>query len=238
MDDLDFEKTLRDSALYKAMSNLRNKEPLDDKKPIGYYDSIENRWAHIRKVYKEVHFEKIMKKGKMNPYDLFDFDFTKYASHLEKYAWHRIRCLGRFPMFPEVPVLNYFIDFANPKLKIGIEMDGSTYHDKAKDLKRDKEIFEKEGYIIFRIPTNECWTGANTLCFSGDENIHEMEQWEIDEIIEKWFLTTCEGVIAAIRTIYFRDNHFNKYHEICMNTLENHCLLELDFTEYFKYISE
>jgi very-short-patch-repair endonuclease len=58
-------------------------------------------------------------------------------------------------------VLNYWIDFAIPELKIGIECDGEYWHkDKAKDKKRDNELSDA-GWTMLRFPGKEIHKDVN-----------------------------------------------------------------------------
>jgi very-short-patch-repair endonuclease len=68
--------------------------------------------------------------------------------------WSFIRQHGGI-FYPQYPLLNCFIDFANPKAKVGIECDGAAYHDIKKDAKRDR-LFEEHGWIIYRFKGSEC----------------------------------------------------------------------------------
>jgi Protein of unknown function (DUF559) len=65
-------------------------------------------------------------------------------------TWWSIRYYG-LPLYPQYPILNYFVDFGDPWQRIGIEADGRNYHDEGKDLRRDEELFEI-GWKVFRIP--------------------------------------------------------------------------------------
>lgn len=53
------------------------------------------------------------------------------------------------PLYPQFPLFNYFIDFANPYLRIGVELDGKQ-HDQNVDQERDDRLAEY-GWSIFRI---------------------------------------------------------------------------------------
>jgi len=102
----------------------------------------------IRKIYKEMYKHiKFHYPLQISPYF---FNWTNYFSTIEYNVWCGIRFLC-LPFYPEYPVGKYFIDFADPINKIGIEVDGKKYHqDFAKDRSRQKEI-EKEGWKIYRI---------------------------------------------------------------------------------------
>lgn len=51
----------------------------------------------------------------------------------------------------------YYIDFYNPKLKLGLEVDGKIFHCKKRDLERDVHIKEKTNIDIVRVPAKKVW---------------------------------------------------------------------------------
>lgn len=111
---------------------------------------------------------------------------------IEQNVWSDIRTLG-LPFFPQVPVLNYFLDFGNPFLKIGIECDGKAWHDSDLDRARDARL-AAAGWMIFRIEGHECVRVVNPC--PEDENDDEAER-------SRYYMTTSEGVLTAIKRRYF-----------------------------------
>jgi len=68
----------------------------------------------------------------------------------ESKMWQDIRTWGRYLHFyPEYPIGDDYVDFAEPHKKIVIEVD-SGLHDAAKDTAKDKRL-KKAGYRIIRI---------------------------------------------------------------------------------------
>lgn len=132
-------------------------------------------------------------------------------SPIETHVWNEIRTLG-LPFYPQIPVLNYFIDFGCPFLKIGIECDGKAWHNAEEDAARDARLAE-HGWMIFRIEGHEC----NRLIEPWD--IYEKD--EKLEQIEKYFMTTSEGVLSAIRRKYL-DQDTSKYEYLIESTLFEH----------------
>ena len=139
-------------------------------------------------------------------FDPYGGNWTSWIPHtrIEEDVWADIRYL-HLPMVPEFPVLNYFIDFADPIKKIGIEVDSKKWHvDPQKDAIRQKEI-EQEGWTIYRIQ------GWQT--FKGHEDYSDVKQknceceYEQDENICKSCLNTdrdffencSEGILRRIR---------------------------------------
>lgn len=115
---------------------------------------INERWANIRKAY-AYELPSIMQSLKQGQFHYHDFmDFRSVMSPIEKTTWDDIKYYG-VRLLPEFPVLHYFIDFANPLHKIGLEMDGAQWHDAEKDAARDARL-GREGWKIHRI------TGSNS----------------------------------------------------------------------------
>lgn len=125
-----------------------------------------------------------------DPY-LMDWEFTP----IEYSVWQDIRCAG-LPFFPQMPVLNYFLDFGNPFLKIGIECDGKQWHDKERDAIRDARL-SAEGWEIYRIPGHECKRTVSVEDF-GDQS----ERPSAGEL-SRYYMDTSEGLIDAIKFQYF-----------------------------------
>ena len=172
-------------------------------------------------------------------------DWKALFTEIEFLAWCSIREKGRIVLYPQFPVENYFIDFANPGLKIGLELDGKDFHDKEKDRQRDLNLKSK-GWTIYRISGREmCRTNYTTIT---ELDYNEISEREIQEKLSYWLLKTGDGVIHAIKQIYF-DNHpeiqtddedfssdsdyedlewqnvENIYQDLCRKTLENHIFL-------------
>lgn len=144
---------------------------------------------------------------RQDPY-FMDWIFTP----IEQGVWSDIRSLG-LPFFPQMPVLNYFIDFGNPFLKIGIECDGKAWHDRELDKARDARL-AAAGWMIFRIEGHECkrviepWT--------------EYEEEERADLVETYFMATSEGLMSAIKRRYFEDDPSDHYGHQIEATLFEH----------------
>lgn len=103
----------------------------------------------IAELYKRA-LPKMLGGVRMSPYSFHDNGWFGDFTPIEDNVWSDIRYLG-LPFFPQYPVLNYYIDFADPVKKIGIEVDGKKWHtDKQADNYRQKRI-ENEGWTIIRI---------------------------------------------------------------------------------------
>lgn len=155
-----------------------------------------SKFEEIRKLYSAALPEwmgEYEKTGNMwfDPY-LMDWDF----SPIEKLVWSDIRSLA-VPFYPQIPVLNYFIDFGNPFLKIGIECDGKEWHDKERDAARDRRL-AAEGWMIFRIEGHEC---VREIDIHDHESRTRTERDAVD--MDRYFGLTSEGIVKAIKLAYF-----------------------------------
>lgn len=57
----------------------------------------------------------------------------------------------------ELPVGGYWLDFAVPRRRVGIEIDGAKYHTNVvADWERDQRLL-KRGWTIMRIPARDLW---------------------------------------------------------------------------------
>jgi very-short-patch-repair endonuclease len=166
----------------------------------------------IRKAYAKllpVWMDEYEKTGDMrqDPY-FMDWKFTPIENHV----WGDIRTLG-LPFYPQIPVLNYFIDFGCPFLKIGIECDGKAWHNSEKDAARDARL-AADGWMIFRIEGHECHRVI--------EPWEEFEEEERAELVADYFLATSEGIVSAIKRRHFDDDQDGKYAYLIDSTLFEH----------------
>lgn len=102
----------------------------------------------IKNKYKECNLKNYLNFGRNS----VNFKF----STIEFIVWSEIKCIYECRNFvPEYPILNYFVDFADPINKIVFECDSEKYHhDKIKDEIRQKNI-EKLGWKIFRFNSRQ-----------------------------------------------------------------------------------
>lgn len=123
--------------------------------------------------------QKYAEKLSDDPYFYWPFDF----SPVESIFWNDIRCRW-IKLYPEYPVLNYFIDFADPINKIWIEIDWEEWHrDKIKDKKRQDEI-EKEWWEIHRFSWSDIYRMSKEpdydSCFDDEEYMKLYKRFEIE----------------------------------------------------------
>lgn len=135
----------------------------------------------------------------IDPY-FFNWKFTP----IEWAAWQDIRGFG-LPMFPQLPVGKYFVDFGNPFIKLAIECDGKQWHDREKDNKRDQKLIA-DGWTIYRIPGDVC---KRVLPAPWETEKDQREGDEYMNKANKWFTTTCTGLVYAIKHKHFSNDEEN-----------------------------
>lgn len=157
-------------------------------------------------------------------------DWKNIFTPIEYDAWCAIRSKGRIVLYPQYPALNFHIDFANPGLKIGVELDGKHFHNAERDRARDRQL-AKAGWKIYRISGTE-------MSRTNYKESYELSQdeWDYDQTsadLRHWLTETGDGVIEAIKEIHFikkeswpfTDEDLNNlYIGLCNQTLEDHQL--------------
>ena len=141
-------------------------------------NEITDKWGFFRQLYME-NISFILEaslKDKKQYSQVYLLNWRKHLSPIERIAWDCIRDLGNIALYPQFPVFNFFIDFANPMLRLGIEMDGKDYHSIENDRMRDSKL-NRFGWKIFRISDSE----ANIKYL----NRNELEEKEIIGIEKK-----------------------------------------------------
>lgn len=115
-----------------------------------------NKWDQIRAFYRDLN-EEIM-AAPINEWARGAYDWDReiiFMTPIESWFWADIRRCDAV-LYPQYPVLDVFVDFANPKAKVAIECDGEAYHtDKAKDAARDKRLTDI-GWTVYRISGAHC----------------------------------------------------------------------------------
>lgn len=153
-----------------------------------------SQFLNIRRIYADMlprWMAEYQATGEMrhDPY-FFNWHFTP----IERMVWSDIRSLG-LPFYPQIPVLNHFIDFGCPFLKIGIECDGKAWHDSETDKARDARL-AAQGWMIFRIEGHECVRTVDAFPEGDEPDARDLE---------RFYMATSEGVLSAIKRRYFDD---------------------------------
>jgi hypothetical protein len=196
-------------------------------------EKITDKWGFIRQIYME-NLPDIMEASKnsvrrwIDPYFL---DWINHFSPIEEIAWNSIRGSHYIPLYPQFPVFNYFIDFANPYLRIGLELDGKNFHAEEKDAVRD-QVLSNYGWKIFRVKGSECYTSYKHPSELSEEGVPREEQF--DEI-ENWIMNTCDGVVKAIRVVYFSSNESERkeYLNLALKSLDKHRLANFELIKEY-----
>lgn len=151
-------------------------------------------------------------------------DWIVEFTPIEASVWSDIRCNG-LDFFPQIPACGFFLDFANPFLKIAIECDGADFHDYEKDSIRDG-VLQNNGWTVFRITGSEC-TRIITSPFD-DEYYYDKPASSHD--ISEYFNKTSEGILIAIKAMFFdktkkplHERHSKKYINDIRKTVLSHC---------------
>lgn len=151
----------------------------------------------LRKRYLE-NMDIVMDETGFDPYVLIE---NLNMTPIEDNVWASIRYLG-IRMWPQFPIRNYFVDFADPIQRICVEVDGKQYHqDKEKDMKRQKEI-EGDGWQVIRIE------GRHTYrCLQEEEN----EQAVYEERNSEKINCICATCILRPVAISYHDRIYANY---------------------------
>lgn len=126
-------------------------------------------------------------------------DWMGLFSPIEHDAWCEIREYG-LPMWPQLPVDKFFVDFGNPIKKVALECDGREFHDAKKDAERDAVLLSK-GWRVLRVTGSQCYRTRTML------SPHEMEQRgeDVDAYYEMQYERgTIHEAITELRRIFGR----------------------------------
>lgn len=182
----------------------------------------------IKRFYKAYEKEMIAKPKQWQT--VYPIDWSRLFTPIEFEAWLAIRRKGRIILYPQYPALNYHVDFGNPGLKIGLEIDGKQFHDTKRDIKRDTEL-KMAGWTIYRITGSE-------MVKADFKDLNDCRNDDMDEDdtlchLRQWLFETGDGIIQAIKEVHFEDWSKIKdppyvlmeYYNYCQLTLEEHRLV-------------
>lgn len=157
------------------------------------------KFKEIRKAYAQ-NMQSLTKQYKQDPHkvDPYIFDWASVFTPIEQSMWSEIRSAD-LPMFPQLPVFNYFLDFANPFVKVAIECDGAGWHDAEKDAERDKKL-RRAGWTVYRIPGHMC--NRVLLCPAELKEL-ELDEEEFAQRVHDYMTKTARGVVMAIKQKHF-----------------------------------
>lgn len=182
-------------------------------------------WNLIREKYQH-HLPEILQvratglRSRLNPYFI---DWIPLFTPIEMNAWCDIRYWG-LPFYPQFPVANKFIDFADPFFKIGVELDGAAYHDKQKDRQRDEELY-RLGWKIFRVTGRQSMPGPKEWPISEPLNTIDIEK------VITWAIKHSEGFFWALRQFYYTHAPAKQYKIAAEHILASHTLVDFPLAE-------
>lgn len=152
----------------------------------------------IRETYEFIMPLLVEGKFKFGPY-IFDFHIP--LTPIEENVWDDIRYLG-LPFYMQFPAGPYFIDFADPVKKIGIEVDGKEWH---KDLEKDQmreDILIKMGWTIYRIPgwmTFKKHEDFFPIGYFYDEYCED----DYESRMREYYTVSSEGILERIKEKHY-----------------------------------
>jgi very-short-patch-repair endonuclease len=124
--------------------------------PVTTSMSLSDRFNAIRKNYRTYQAEvDAGHAGWMQGNDPYEIaNWPALFTPIESAAWQDIR-QANLPLWPQLPVGRFFVDFGNPVVKVALECDGAKFHDADKDAARDAEL-RGMGWFIYRVPGWRC----------------------------------------------------------------------------------
>jgi REase_MTES_1575 len=162
-------------------------------------EAITDKWNCLRQIYKEalplIQEAESGRRGRwINPYFV---NWSRHFTPIEFDAWWSIWAQG-VRLYPQVPVSRYFIDFANPVHRVGVELDGELWHERERDTARDEDL-ARLGWRIFRIRGKDAFKGGFDLARLPESPA------EVRRQLRAWALETGDGVIRAVDAIFLRN---------------------------------
>jgi very-short-patch-repair endonuclease len=160
-------------------------------------------WEAIRSAY-EANLPEIMQvraQGLRRQSDPYILDWVPIMTPIEVDAWGDIRRHG-LPLYPQFPVGRRFIDFADPYLQIGVELDGAAYHNEQDDTARDLDLW-RNGWRIFRI-TGRKARAVPPNPFEREYELKLNREW--GRALCEWASLGSEGVFWALKRFYYSEH--------------------------------
>lgn len=180
------------------------------------------RWNALRQLYRLVMDDIV--SAHPRTCDPYFIDWCSVFTPIEMDAWQTIRGKG-LPMYPQVPVGRFFVDFGDPVSRIAIECDGAAWHvDKDRDARRDAELDEL-GWTVYRVTGKECWKpGLDWYEVSTDLRDEVITEDRVREIVSEWLSQSSDGVITAIGAAHYgiRSDACRRYQSLAFQTLDAH----------------
>lgn len=142
-------------------------------RPVTAKMALNERFRNLRANYRDWH--ELVALGEATwgaEEDVYELgDWVGLFTPIESAAWSDIRAWS-LPIWPQLPVGRFFVDFGNPVHRVALECDGRHWHDPVKDAARDRELGEK-GWTVFRAPGWRCKEPTDLPSNWGDLDIDQ-----------------------------------------------------------------
>lgn len=143
-------------------------------KQLSFFNRVNSWWMSVKKTYRRVRRKYIVTKRSakqmvrwiLSPFLAIQFIFEQIAwghfpvldknmfmtdSILERWMYYDIRSTYKGQIISQYPIGPYWADFALPKYKLVIELDGRKYHKGREDHDRRRDAFmRKKGWKVMR----------------------------------------------------------------------------------------
>ena len=163
----------------------------------------------------------LQRKGNwINPYIL---DWNSYLNTNEFSIFCVCRCLG-VALYPQYKVGRFYLDFANPYYKIGVEVDSKTYHIIEKDIERDKEL-KSLGWKIYHLTSSECYSNSKQNMEEIDLEYDYLTREDYILNRSKQLKNTMEGIIESIAFCSLGHSIEQGFEEVARLVAYEHLLL-------------
>jgi hypothetical protein len=161
-------------------------------------ECLSDRFAKIRAAY-DIH-QALVESGEESwmhgdPYAIADW--VRIFTPIEYDAWGEIRSRG-IPLWPQLPVGKFFVDFGNPVKRIALECDGKEFHDARRDALRDAALLDM-GWRVFRVTGSQCYQ-TRVMLSPADlrDRDEEVDGW----YAERFRRETIAGIMDQIQGIF------------------------------------
>nr|GFD08674.1 hypothetical protein [Tanacetum cinerariifolium] len=182
-----------------------------DRKNIKYQRSL------IREVYDIITPGIIQRAaiGARNHWYALEWNFPMPAN--ARRAWGIIREIP-IGLYPQYPVMQYFIDFADPYRRIAVFIEENDSPWKPKDIYYQDRLLIVHGWKIFRLPIKVIDTYESDLLPEHLVDVYDMGAKDKQELIErkKWdeelSRKTIDGFFRNLKHRYFQNETLTSIH--------------------------
>ena len=159
-----------------ATNVLRWRDRARSKKEWRDCEDILRRLVRAEKLPSEVHEHVSKRSGDLRPSNLPDTVPGTFDSPPEEAFWLTVREMqlsALQDLVPQYKVQGYRLDFAIPKVKLGIEVDGLAYHSGQDAFQKDRERqrqLEMQGWRILRFTARE-------VQYTPEQCVRQADEW-------------------------------------------------------------